>query len=112
MLRCHDVDNFYADVAMVVMLGVPDRGCVTGRLEIDVRVVKDQNGLDELVGVSVAAWWMQRVLNGQIGDHGNSGGRSDSSSSSSSSSDESTTTGQGVKKKKQSKAGRLFKKFS
>jgi hypothetical protein len=103
VLRCFDIDEAYRDVVSVVMQGDPSVGVTQGRIEIDVRILKDQNGLDEVIGVAIAAWWQYRVGRNQIGD--NFVSRKSSTSSSSSSSD-------GGKVKKPSKVGKFMKKFT
>ncbi|KAK4505530.1 hypothetical protein PRZ48_003493 [Zasmidium cellare] len=88
--RCLDVTEAYVSVCGIIMTSWN-----TGRIEIPVEIVRDWNGLDEMVTVAMTAMQLQREIlwggdderrkEAVTGVEG--GGRRDSSSSSSSSSD-------------------------
>lgn len=95
VLRCFDTDEAYADVCSVVI-----SHSMSGQIEIPVHLIRDQNGLDEMVGVAYAALQQRREqIEAWVP------GDASSSSSSSSSDDEEQT------QKKPSKRNRLLNKL-
>lgn len=55
--RCLDVDEAYVSVCGIIMTSWN-----TGRIEIPVEIIRDQNGLDEMVTVAMTAMQLQREI--------------------------------------------------
>ena len=96
VLRCFDTDDRMADVCTVLISHAS-----SGQIEIPVHLIRDQNGLDEMVGVAYTALTQRRATDQEWVPEG-----SDSSSSSSSSSDDDKK-----KQKKPSRKDRLLNRL-
>jgi hypothetical protein len=98
VLRCFDVEEAFENICGVIMT---DR--LTGRIEIPVHIIRDQNGLDEMVVLAMVAMQLWRT-DSQFAEESTEPAAAPLSRSSSSSS---SSSARSDKKKKKG----LFKKL-
>lgn len=75
VLRCFDMDNRMADVCTVLISHAS-----SGQIEIPVHLIRDQNALDEMIGVAYAALQQRRAQDQEWIPEGDDSGSSSSSS--------------------------------